>query len=77
MNTIRIADIKPNDIVDGEGVCVSVWAQGCPHRCPGCHNPETWNFKGGTEYYQQELIDEIISLISKNGIKRNLSLLRR
>lgn len=31
---MKIADIKKNDIVDGEKVCVSVWFQGCPHRCP-------------------------------------------
>ena len=34
---MRIADIKYNDIVDGDGVCLSVWFQGCPHKCKGCH----------------------------------------
>ena len=60
MKTIRIADIKPNDVVDGEGICVSVWLQGCPHHCKGCHNPETWNFDGGIEYEQDMLIFQII-----------------
>ena len=72
---IRLAGIKPNDIVDGNGVCVSVWLQGCPHHCPQCHNPETWSFSGGKEYNEEEIIEKIISLINKNGIQRNLSLL--
>lgn len=75
MNKIKIAGIKENDIVDGDGICVSVWVQGCPHRCPGCHNPETWEFNGGKEYNQEEMIKYILNLIGKNGIQRNLSLL--
>ena len=75
MKTIRIADIKPNDVVDGEGICVSVWLQGCPHHCKGCHNPETWNFNGGIEYEQDMLIFQIIKLLKKNNIKRDLSIL--
>lgn len=38
---IRYAGLLKNDLVDGEGYCVSYWAQGCTHHCPGCHNPET------------------------------------
>ena len=72
---IRLAGINPNDIVDGNDICVSVWLQGCPHRCPQCHNPETWSFSGGKEYNEEEAIEKVISLISKNGIQRNLSLL--
>lgn len=75
MKTIRLAGIKENDIVDGEGVCVSVWTQGCPHQCYGCHNPETWDFKGGDLYEQEVVIQDVLTLISKNGIQRNLSIL--
>lgn len=75
MKTIRIAGVTPNDVINGEGVSVSVWLQGCPHKCKGCHNPETWNFEGGTLYNQDMLTFEILKLIEKNGIKRNLSLL--
>ena len=38
-----------NDFVNGQGVCVSFWCQGCPLHCPGCHNPQTWDFEGGLE----------------------------
>ena len=72
---MRIGNIKYNDIVDGEGVCVSVWFQGCPHQCLGCHNPETWNFNGGYEIEYEELEKQVLEAIERNGIKRNLSLL--
>jgi anaerobic ribonucleoside-triphosphate reductase activating protein len=72
---MRYAAIKENDIVDGEGVCVSFWVQGCPHRCKGCHNPETWSFNGGFEIDDNKLLKKIIKLINKNGVQRNLSIL--
>lgn len=72
---MRYAGLKKNDIVDGEGVCVSFWTQGCPHRCPGCHNPETWDFNGGLEKDMVELTTEIIQAIDANGVQRNLSIL--
>ena len=72
---MRIADIKYNDIVDGEGVCLSVWTQGCPHRCLGCHNPETWDFNGGYEIDKDKTIEDILKNINVNGIQRNLSIL--
>lgn len=72
---IQYADIKYNDTTNGEGICVSLWFQGCPHRCKGCHNPETWSFTGGKQISNQELKDLILSALEKNGVHRNLSLL--
>ena len=72
---MRIAKIENNDIINGIGVCTSVWFQGCPHHCPGCHNPETWDFKGGYEISYEELEEEVLNKIGENGIIRNLSLL--
>ena len=46
---MKYAGIINNDVVNGKGVCVSFWSQGCPHRCPGCHNPQTWDFDKGIE----------------------------
>ena len=63
MKVIKIAGVTANDVINGEGVCVSVWMQGCPHRCKGCHNPETWDFEGGTLYNQDMLAFEILKLI--------------
>lgn len=72
---MRIAKIKPNDIANGEGVVVSVWTQGCPHRCKGCHNPETWDFKGGREFDNEEDLKYILKSLDKNGVHRDLSIL--
>lgn len=71
---MRYAGIKENDIVDGEGICVSFWVQGCHHLCEGCHNPTTWSFTGGMELpvtYKEDTYE----LLQKNGIPRNLSVL--
>ena len=70
----RYAKINKNDIVNGKGVSVSFWSQGCPHRCEGCHNKETWDFTGGKEF-TQDTIDEVLQAIGLNGIERNLSIL--
>lgn len=73
---MRYADVKENDVVDcGEGICVSLWTQGCPHRCKGCHNPETWSFTGGKTIFTSTLISKIIKAIGANGIQRNFSVL--
>ena len=72
---MRIAKIKYNDTVDGEGICVSLWTQGCSHHSEGCHNPETWDENGGYEISLEDLKKTIIEAIPANGIKRNFSVL--
>lgn len=74
MINTRYAKIKFNDIVDGEGICVSFWTQGCPFRCPGCHNPDTWDFNGGVEI-PSDIKGQIIKALSANGVQRNFSVL--
>ena len=44
---LRISSIISESIVDGPGIRMTVFVQGCPHRCPGCHNPQTHDFSGG------------------------------
>lgn len=72
---IRYAKIMKNDVANGNGVCVSLWCQGCPHRCPGCHNKETWSYTGGIEGNMEDILEEIVSSIDSNGIQRNFSVL--
>ena len=72
---VRYADLNKNDFINGEGVSVSLWVQGCPHHCPGCHNSEQWNFEGGKYINNQLLIEEIFTALTENGIQRNFSVL--
>lgn len=71
---MRFNGIIKNDFSAGPGVCVSVFVQGCPHRCPGCHNPETWEFGAGKEFTMEDL-NEIIEDLSANGINRSLAIM--
>ena len=72
---MRIAGLIRNDVVNGYDVCVSVWVQGCPFHCDGCHNPQTWSFGLGIEVEEDEFIQKVITAIGDNNINRNLSLL--
>lgn len=71
---MQYAGLIKNDFSAAPGVSVSFYTQGCPHRCQGCHNPETWDFKGGKEF-TANILDEIIEALQANGIKRSLCIL--
>ena len=71
---MKYAYIMPNDFIDGDGVCVSLWVQGCPHKCEGCHNPETWTFDNGQEY-TAETQEYLENALTANGVMRNFSVL--
>ena len=66
---IRLASkLQKDSIVDGEGIRAVIWTQGCPHHCPSCHNPETWDYNGGFSYDVEELKKEINSLDDEVGV---------
>ena len=65
---MKYAGIIEDDVVNGQGVCVSFWTQGCPFHCKGCHNSQTWDFSGGLDADQDQLTEKILTLLSKNGI---------
>ena len=71
---MRYAGLIKNDMCAAPGVSVSFFAQGCPHHCKGCHNPDTWNFNGGKEFTSQTL-NEIIEALTANGITRSLAIM--
>ena len=64
----------PNDFINGTGVSVSLWTAGCPHRCPGCHNKEMWDYNNGYEI-PNDIEEQICQAIQANGIQRNFSVL--
>lgn len=63
-----------NDITAAPGLCVSFFTQGCPHRCKGCHNPETWEFGRGKEF-TSDTLNEIITGLTAQGIRRDLCIM--
>lgn len=70
MTQIRIAGIEDESIVDGPGIRMVIFTQGCNHNCIGCHNPESHSFHGG------ELIDveDILNMIKENPLLDGITL---
>lgn len=57
---IKVAGIIPECVVNGPGgISYTIFAQGCKHKCKGCHNPETHSFSEGKIYKIKEIIDDI------------------
>ncbi len=67
---IKIAGLVPESIVDGPGIRFTVFTQGCPHHCPGCHNPQTHDFAGG----EWKDTDEIIAQFRQNPLLKGITL---
>ena len=67
---MKYSGLIRNDLAAAPGVSVTFFTQGCPHRCKGCHNPETWDFDGGKEF-TPKVLNEIYEALGANGIDRN------
>lgn len=53
---IRVLDIVEDTMVDGPGLRTSIYCAGCNHRCPGCHNPQSWEMQGGHEVSVEDIM---------------------
>lgn len=66
---MRYAQIRKMDITNGTGIGVSLFTQGCPYRCKGCFNPETWDFNGGKKW-NKDVEDYFLSLLNNDFVQR-------
>lgn len=55
---IRICGVVRESIVDGPGLRFVLFTQGCPHHCPGCHNPESHSMDGGYDVTAEKVLEE-------------------
>ena len=62
--SLRVAGVIEESIVDGPGIRFVLFLQGCRLRCPGCQNPQTWDFDGGTLVPS----DEVLARIRENPL---------
>lgn len=65
---MKIYGLVQDSIVDGPGFRFSCFVQGCPHHCPGCHNPDSHDFDGGTEMTRDEVIAQMLSNPLTDGL---------
>ena len=66
---LDLSGIVSDSIVDGPGIRTTIFSQGCPHHCPGCHNPETWDFGCGT----QVPVEAIVEIVKSNPLCRGVT----
>lgn len=69
---LRVAGFSEESIVDGPGIRFTVFVQGCPHNCKGCHNPQTHDFSGGRiedtdDIFQKIIKDKILDGVTFSG----------
>ena len=61
MATISILEIVEDTTVDGPGFRTTVYCAGCPNRCPGCHNPQSWDIANGRDVDVEEILEVILA----------------
>lgn len=61
---MRYHNITKDDMLNGDGLRTVLWAAGCTHACPGCHNPITWDINGGLPF-DKAAKEELFSYLEK------------
>ena len=65
---LRIAGTVNDSVVDGDGYRFTIFTQGCPHHCRGCHNPKTWPLDAGRLVDTDELLSAVESNPLLSGV---------
>lgn len=68
---MKLCGIEMDSIVDGPGIRMTVFFQGCPHHCIGCHNPETWDYDGNCI---EMSVEEVLKLFDNDSILAGITL---
>ena len=63
----KVLTITHPDVENGTGCRVTIWASGCPHHCPGCHNKHTWEYGQGKNVFDVQ--EQIFEAVDKPYIK--------
>lgn len=58
---LSILDIVEDTTVDGPGFRTAIYAAGCPNKCPGCHNPESWDINNGKQMSTEEILTKVLA----------------
>ena len=66
---MRVLTITTPDIENGFGCRVTIWFSGCNRRCPGCHNPHTWNYNQGQKLLTDKVLNKIYEEVDKDYIQ--------
>ena len=69
MDKLQVFEIIEGTAVDGPGLRTAIYFSGCSHKCPGCQNPQTWDFNAG----RLMSIDEIMEVVERNGFNVTFS----
>lgn len=67
--SLRVISIIDGTTVDGPGFRTAIYFAGCRHQCPGCHNPQSWDFEAG----RSMAVEDIMNRIESNGMNVSLS----
>lgn len=60
--------LERDNIVNGDGLRAVLWTQGCYRHCPGCQNPETWDFAGGVDVTLDDVKRQLRTFKGQSGI---------
>ena len=65
---MKIIRIDKDNMLNGDGLRAVVWTSGCSHHCPGCQNPETWDYEAGMLVKVEDICKELAELPGQTGL---------